>query len=203
MTNSLTSNMPCSQPANNDSMITREEFHLRINQTNAVIEDFRNLKVQLAEKVVKDQLERDQIKRDLADHKLKVKTELLEHAATITSELREYKLEVHESFKCNTDAIKEIHTLLHNVSANGTRGLENSLRDIYSKINDLFELTKQMREDRDFKKSFSKWKNATVVRRVFFTKKSYVTIIALFFAAHKIQIAGNSILQIIIDFLIN
>lgn len=145
------------------------------------------------------------------------KDKVIEKAEKLAKELEIYKRTVKKELntiakdftdlKTNSTSlnveIKEIHTLLHNVSANGTRGLEASLRDIYGKINDLYELTKQIREDKDFKKSFTKWKNATTVRRIFFTKKSYVTIIALLFAAHKIQIAGNSILAILWSFFSN
>jgi hypothetical protein len=112
----------------------------------------------------------------------------------------------HEEIKIKLVALQTdvlgIHTILNTVSANGTKGLENSLRDIYSKISELTEITKASRTDVKMVNAWREWKNGKTWRRMFFSTKSYVAIIMAFFTLHKLTIGSQSILTIIIDFFI-
>lgn len=112
----------------------------------------------------------------------------------------------HQEIKMHLKAldisINSVHSILNNVSANGTRGLENSLKDIYSKISELTEITKSARVDNKFGKAWIEWKNAKPWRKILFSTKSYVGIIMMGFALHKITIGTQSILNIIIEFFI-
>lgn len=161
--------------------ITRDEFHLRITQTNEVIDDFRQLKTTFAEKCVKDAAELDITRRQIASDILDLKTIILEVSSDIAS----------------------VKKTLDTVTANGTHGLENSLRDIYTKIAELHLITKAARTDYQFMKVWSEWKSARLWRRVVFSKKSYALVGAMLFTAHKIQVGSESLLGTIINYIIN
>lgn len=135
-------------------------------------------------------------------HNKAVKKALCDTSTDLGEELKKYKHTIQTATEKNTEEIKAIHTLLSEVSANGTKGLQNSLRDIYQKIDELTELTKSARTNVAFMRAFSEWRAVKPWRGALFSKKSYVGFIMLFFTLHKLQIGSQSILNIIVKFFV-